>query len=397
MTDLVPVGPDSGNGRNQSGIETKPFTWMSMNSDEYVPIEETRRTADVRSPLIGEYDFPTILDEVLGRESATCEACQETVHHPDGGDLADGEPFVLRELVENIYTVENQVLLCATCANRPTAAWQANVRTKRAQERDYTPNWRDYLAHWVSDPTAISLFARRVVAGLLGVTALVTLAATVAGIAGSLTADVVTGWHWAITVVMAEGFIVGALTVHPWVVGTLVSIAYVVHAVERLRHDPRGYCARQHRPWLVLTLAGLTAGGSAFSLVGIATGVVPATMLARLLAAVVWMIGAAGVAWYIDLAVRHDLAIGIWYPNRGLWIIAGRIGLLPGLLALTAGVPFSGVVAPTATGILAAIPAAVAFAFAGLRLPYDSRTRDSILDLVPEWVLSALTIEHRRE
>ncbi|WP_423743932.1 hypothetical protein V5735_13120 (plasmid) [Haladaptatus sp. SPP-AMP-3] len=397
MTDFVPAGPDPDNGRDRPGIETNPFTRIPMNFDEYVPIEETRRTADIRSPLTGEYDFPTILDEVLGRESATCEACQETVHHPNGGDLADGEPFVLRELVENVYTVENQVLLCATCANRPTAAWQADVRTKRAQERDHTPSWSDYLAHWVSDPTAISLFARRVVAGLLGVTALVTLAATVTGIAGSLTADIVTGWHWTTTVVEAAGSIIGALVAHPWVVGSLVGLAYVVHAIERIRHDPRGYCTRQHRPWLVLTVAGVTAGVGALGLVSIAIGVVPSTLLVRLLAAVVWTIGAVGVAWYIDLAIRHDLAIGIWYPDRGPWIIAGRIGLLPGLLALTAGVPFSGIVAPTATGILAAVPAAVAFAFVGLRLPHDSRTRDAILDLLPEWILSVLTDEHRRE
>lgn len=62
-------------------------------------------------------------------------------------------------------------------------------------------------------------------------------------------------------------------------------------------------------------------------------------------------------------------------------------GLLPGLLAITVGVPFPDVVSPVTTGVLAAIPAGVALGFAGRRLPYDPRARDRILAVLPVWVL----------
>lgn len=349
---------------------------------------ETRRTADVRSPLTEEYDFPSLRDEVLGRESATCEACQETVYLPTGGDLGEGEPFVIWELVENIYTVENHVLLCDTCVKRPSDEWRADVRAKRARERDYAPTWADHLAHWVSDPTATSVFARRVVATLAGIVALVVLIAMAAGIAGSLLTDVATGEAWARTVITTAAAAGAALAAHPWVAGGIVGAAYTGHVIERVHYDPRGYVNREYRPWVRLTVGGLVAGVGALGLLGVAVGLVPAAPLTYPLATIVWAIGAAGVAWYIDLALRHDLGIGIWRPMRGPWMIAGRVGILPGLLAITVGVPFAGVFAATTTGVLAAIPAGVALVFAGRRLPYDTQTRDRILAILPDWLLA---------
>ncbi|SEP23174.1 hypothetical protein SAMN04487948_12431 [Halogranum amylolyticum] len=378
------------------GMRTKTARTICfhMDPDKYTPIKETRRTSDVRTPLTLEYDLPAVMEEVLGRESATCEACQQTVHHPTGGDLEGGEPFVIRDIVDNVYNVANRVLLCHSCANRPTDEWKADVCAKRVRERERSPSWRDYVAYWLSDPTATSLFARRIAGCLTG---LVVLVATLAGIVGALSATVATGWAWARTVAMATSTVISTIATHPWIVGSFVGIAYISHAVERVRYDPRGYCSRGHRPWALLILAGVTAGIGAFGLLFLAIGLLPATRLVQLVVAVVWLTGAASVAWYIDLAIRHDLAIGIWRPNRGLWIIAGRVGLLPGLVAIVAGVPFPSVLAPTTTGILAAIPAGVAFAFTGLRLPYDSRARDAVLDVIPEWILTALSDERRRD
>lgn len=372
-------------------------TCSHMDPDEYTPIRETRRMADVRTPLTLEYDLPAVMDEVLGRESATCEACQETVHHPVGGDLEDGEPFVIRDIVDNVYNIENRVLLCHSCANRPTDAWKADVCAKRVRERDHPPTWRDYVAYWLSDPTATSLFARRMAGCLVGLVVLLALVASVTGVVGALSDTVATGWAWARAVVTTASEVSSTFVSHPWIVGGLVGVGYTTHAVERIRYDPRGYCSREHRPWVVLLLVGVTAGIGALGLLSLSTGLLPATPLAQLFTAVVWLIGAAGVAWYVDLAIRHDLAIGIWRPARGWWMIAGRVGLLPGLLTIVAGIPFPSIVAPTTTGILAAIPAGVALAFVGLRLPYDSQTRDAVLNVLPEWMLTVLTDDRRRD
>lgn len=379
MTDLVVADTLTVDERNRSGNEEA----APMPRD----FEETRRTADIRSPLTRDYHLGEVMEQVLGRESATCEACQQTVDPNAGGGLEGSEPFVIGELVENVYTLENQVLLCETCANRPPDAWRADVRSKRARERDYSPTWTDHLGHWVSDPTATSVFARRVAAAVAGIVILVALVALAAGIVGSLIAGVPTGAAWARTVIMTVSVIGAALAAHPWLLGGLVGAAYTAHVIERVHYDPRGYRSRERPPWVVLTVAGVTAGVGAVGLLGVATGLVPATRLTAPLAAAVWAIGAAGVAWYIDLAIRHDLDVGIWRPARGPWMIAGRVGLLPGLLAITVGVPFADVFAATTTGALAAIPAAVALAFVGLRLPYDPRARDRILAMLPDRLL----------
>ncbi|WP_158056552.1 hypothetical protein [Halorussus halophilus] len=397
MTSVISTSTKPSDDPNQTRAKTVPSTNTAMDPEDYTPIEETRRTAVVWSPLTREYDLPAVIAEVLGRESATCEACQETVYLPAAGDLAEGDPFVLRELVENVYTVENQVLLCESCVNRPTAAWRADVCAKRVQEREHEPTRLEYLAYWVSDPTATSLFARRVAASIVGAVALVAAIVIVAGIVGSLTADANNGSHWAYTTVMTAGTIGVEFVARPWLVGGFVGVAYTAHAVERVHFDPRGYRTRTHHPWVPLTAAGVTAGIGALSLLGTTTGVGPTTPLTQLLAGTIWTIGAVGVAWYIDLAIRHDLAIGIWKPSRGPWMIAGRVGILPGLLALTFGVPFPGVFAPTTTGILAAIPAIVALTFTARRLPYDSNVRDAILDVFPQWLRSALTDDQHRK
>ncbi|MFC6732369.1 hypothetical protein [Haladaptatus sp. DYSN1] len=397
MTDSVSSGTVLNGEDIGMRTNTVHSTYPNMDPAEYTPIEETRRTADVRTHLTLEYDLPAVMGEVLGRESATCEACQQTVHHPEGGDLEGGEPFVLRKIVGNVYTVKNRVLLCHSCANRPTDEWKADVCSKRVREREHPPSWRDFVTYWLSDPTATSLFARRVAGSLIGLVVLIALLAAVAGIVGALSATVDAGWAWARTVVMTAGTVAIAFADHPWIVGGLFGIAYTAHGVERVRYDPRGYLPRNHEPWIPLIIAGVTSGVGSLGLLCLATGLLPATPLAQLFVAVVWLTGAAGVAWYIDLAIRHDLHIDIWRPDRGLWIIAGRVGLLPGLIAIVAGVPFPSVFALTTTGILAAIPAGVALAFTGLRLPYDPRARDAVLNVIPEWILTALTDDRHRD
>lgn len=378
MTDLVVA--DTLTGTRDDRCVNEGSTPMPRD------FEETRRTADIRSPLTNDYDFE-VLEEVLGRESATCEACQETVNPNVGGGLEGSDPPIFRELVENVCTLENQVLLCETCANRPADEWRADVRAKRARERDHEPTLAEHVAHWVSDPRATSVFARRVAVTVAGMVVLVALVATVAGIAGSLLADMATGAAWARTVITTAWAVGVALAAYPWIVGGLVGAAYTAHAIERVHYDPRGYITRERPPWVPLTVAGVLAGVGSLGLLSVATGLIPAPRLTYPLAAVVWAIGAAGVAWYIDLAIRHDFFRDIWRPARGPWMVAGRVGLLPGLLAITVGVPFPRVFPATTTGVLAAIPAGVALGFAGRRLPYDPQARDRILAMVPDRLL----------
>lgn len=364
--------------------------WTPVDADEYAAIEETGRSADRRLPLMPEPANPAaIMDEVLARESATCEACQETVDPGAGGDLEGERPFVIWKLVENVHTLENHVLLCVPCVNRPDHEWKADVRAKRTHERDFTPTRIDRLAHWLSDPTATSLFARRVTAALVGLLGLVVAVATAAAIGGPLVSDA-GPVAWATAVLTATTGIAGELRGYPWLVGSFVGLAYAAHAVERVRYDPRGSLPCHRAAWVRLTAAGGLAGGGALGLLGVTSHMVPATPMAILLVAAVWAIGAAGVAWYIDRALRHDLAVGIWTPARLPWLVAGRIGILPGLLAITFGVPFADNLAETTTGVLAAIPVGVALTFAGIRLPHDPFARDAILELLPARVLTAL-------
>lgn len=357
----------------------------------YCPVDETARSADLRSPLKREYSLSAVLYLVLGRESATCEACQSTVHVPVNGDLGEGKPFVIRDLVENVYTVENKVLLCASCVNRPSAEWRADVRAKRARERDRPPACRELLAYWLSDPTATSLFARRMAAGLVGLLATVTLLAVLAGVAGALSGDIASGGRWAGVVITTTASVGRTLLSQPWLVGGVIGLAYSAHHVERVRYDPRGYRRRERRPWITLGAAGGTAAVGTLCLFSLETGLLPASLPAATIAGAVWLLGAAGVAWYIDLAIRHDLAIGIWQPTRTPCVLTARLGLIPGLLAITVGLPRTGVFAGPVTGVLAAIPASVALVYVGRRLPADARARDRILDALPERLRVALT------
>lgn len=391
MTDVASpeLVADGGDWRPTSSCGGTIARWLCP--DGYCPVDETARSADLRSPLKREYSLSAVLYLVLGRESATCEACQSTVHVPVNGDLDEGNPFVIRDLVENVYTVENKVLLCVSCVNRPSAEWRADVRAKRAQERDRPPACRELLAYWLSDPTATSLFARRLVAGLVGLLATVTLLAVLAGIAGVLYGDIASGGRWAGVVLTATVSVGRVLVSEPWLVGGVIGLAYSVHHVERVRYDPRGYRRRERRPWVTLGAAGVTTAVGALCILGLETGLLPASRLAAAIAGAVWLLGAAGVAWYIDLAIRHDLAVGVWQPTRTPWVLTARLGFLPGLLAITVGVPYVGVFAGPVTGVLAAIPASVALAYVGGRLPADARARDRLLDALPERLRAALT------
>lgn len=391
MTDVASPEPiaDGGARRPTNSCGRTIAQWLCP--DGYCPVDETARSADLRSPLKREFSLSAVLYLVLGRESATCEVCQSTVHVPVNGDLDRGTPFVIRELVENVYTVENKVLLCVSCVNRPTAEWRADVRAKRAQERDRPPACRELLAYWFSDPTATSLFARRLAAGLVGLLATVTLLAVLAGIAGALYDDLASGSRWAGEVLTTTASVGRVVVSEPWLVGGVIGLAYTAHHVERVRYDPRGYRRRERRPWITLGAAGGTAVVGALCLLGLETGILPASLPVAAIAGAVWLFGAAGVAWFIDLAIRHDLAIGIWQPARTPWVLTGRLGLLPGLLALTVGVPRIGMFAGPVTGVLATIPASVALAYIGRRLPADARARDRILDALPEQLRAALT------
>lgn len=343
-------------------------------------IEETGRNADIRSPVRGEYNPLEVRALVFGRESAICEACQRVGKHPAGGDLEAGDPLLLRHLVPNVFTVENTVLICHSCANRPPEEWRAAVRQKRARERDWEPTLLDHGLHWLSDPRSRSLFARRTSALLAGSVAAILVVSLITAVVGFLLAGTATGLAWGDTIL--EGAITGAafLVGHPWPLGGLVALGYTAHARERLVYDPRGHQTRERRPWKLLLAGGITAGVGALGHLTVADmGLLP-----RLGAILIWGIGAAGVAAYIDLSIRRDRTVEIWYPNRGRWLFAGRLGLLPGLLAITVGLPFGELFTDAAAGLLAAIPAAVALAYNGARLPYDTQTRDRILALLPE-------------
>lgn len=365
--------------------------------DSYCPIEETSRSADARSPVNQGYDLGNVLHEVLGRESATCEACQETVRVAAGGDLTDGDPFVIRRLVENVYTVENTVLLCHTCSNRPQTEWQTAVRRKRARERDEYPHVHAYAQYWLHHPTARTLFGRRVVAGIGLAVGLVVSVATLAGTAGAFLVNSRTGWAIGQLVVTTAGQLVAGLAGSPWVVGALLSLGYTAHAIERGRHDPRGAHLRDRPQWIPLVIAGGSALVGAVSILATTVTLLPASTWLRSISGLVWLGGAGGVAWYIDLALRDDRHRGRWLPSRTPWLVAGRLGFLPGFLALTVGVPFAGMVSSYTSGILAVIPAAVALTYGGCRLPYDPSARDTILDALPERVRTALTDDQFRE
>ncbi|QLD89624.1 hypothetical protein HWV07_11530 [Natronomonas salina] len=317
MTDVASPEPiaDGGDLGPTSSCGRTVARWLCP--DGYCPIDETARSADIRSPLKREYSLSAVLYLVLGRESATCEACQSTVHVSINGDLGEGNPFVIRNLVENVYTVENKVLLCVSCVNRPTAEWRADVRAKRAQERDQPPTCRELLAYWLSDPTATSLFARRVAACLVGLLVTIVLFVVLAGVVGTLHGDIASGGRWASVVLTETASVWRALLSQPWLVGGVIGLAYTVHHVERGRYDPRGYRRRDQRPWITLAAAGATAAVGALCILGLETGLLPASLPVAIIAGAVWLLGAAGVAWFIDLAIRHDLAISSGSP-RGL-------------------------------------------------------------------------------
>lgn len=358
--------------------------------DGYCPVAETNRTTDTWSPVNRNYDLGNVLHEVLGRESATCEACQQRVGAAGGGDLRGREWFVIRRLVENVYTVENTVLLCDSCANRPTADWKAAVRSKRARARPQPPSLGAMCRYWLNHPTATTTFLRRVAAVCTGVLGLVLTSAALAGLIAAGLGNAAAFLPVAVGVLGRTSSIAGWMLDNPWLVGWLPIAGYAAHAIDRVEHDPRGARSWDRPPWISL------AGAGAIALVGsialLASSTVVSTVPWWLIVPFggLWLIGAVGVSWYIGRAIREDRHAGHWYPSRLPWLLAGRIAALPGGLALVAGVPFAEVLVDTTPALLTFLPGAVAVAYVGCRLPHDPRARDAILEALPERCLALL-------
>lgn len=358
--------------------------------DGYCPVAETNRRADTRSPVNCNYDLGNVLHEVLGRESATCEACQQRVGAAGGGDLRGREWFVIRRLVENVYTLENTVLLCDSCVGQPTVDWKAAVRSKRARARPKPPSLGAMYRYWLTHPTANTLFIRRA-AAVYG--AVLGLVLTIAGFAGLVAAGLDatnTFLTVAASVLKRTSIIAGWMLDNPWFLGAAMSAGYAAHVIERVRHDPRGARSWDRRPWILLAGTGAIALTGSSALLAASTPV--ATVPWRLTVPFVglWLVGAGGVSWYIDRAIRDDRHAGCWYPARLPWLLAGRLAFVPGGLALFAGVPFAEVLVDTTPALLTFLPGAVAVAYVGYRLPHDPRTRDAILEALPERCLALL-------
>lgn len=211
-----------------------------------------------------------------------------------------------------------------------------------------------------------------------------------AGIVGGLAGGSATGTAWSRTVLETVWTAGATLVASPWIGGGLVAVGYAAHAIERVRNDPRGYRPRARPPWIPLTVAGVLSGIGTVGVVGTTSGLLPASPVSLILVGLIWSIGAAGVAWYIDPALRHDLHDRIWNPDRRLWLIAARVGVIPGVLAVAVGVPFASLLPEPTAALFAAIPAGVALAYAGRRLPHDPDARDAILEALPAQVLGLL-------
>jgi hypothetical protein len=251
--------------------------------------------------------------------------------------------------------------------------------------------------YWFNHPTATTTFLRRVTAVFTGVLGLVLTSAVLAGLIAAGLGGATRVLPVAAGVLGRISSIAGGMLDNPWLVGGLLMAGYAAHAIERVEHDPRGARSWDRPPWISLGGAGAIALVGSISLLATSAVVSTAPWWLTVPFGGLWLVGAAGVSWYIGRAIREDRHAGHWYPSRLPWLLAGRVAALPGGLALVAGVPFAEVLVDTTPALLTFLPGAVAVAYIGCRLPHDPRARDAILEALPEQWLSLLDSTPDRE
>ncbi|SEP27190.1 hypothetical protein SAMN04487948_13019 [Halogranum amylolyticum] len=323
-----------------------------------------------------DYEMFESFQKALGRESSHCEACGNVV---DGNDIGD---FNILLLDDNVFTVENHVVLCRDCEERDD--WKEAVRKKRAAEQQSPTSLRgklrnlpDSIRDYVTDPTARFLFARRLgvlTVLLVGVLLLIPL---VAAVVGALFVSPDTGMQWfdqAITTITAVSNT--PLNTLAWIFTGLFGLIYFAHITERERNDPTGWAGEWNPPkWYALAVYSTIGLYGAVMLILVAFESAPVGR--RFGARIFWLVGSLGIAYQIKDALRLDLVRMVWKPRRELWEFPTRYGFVLALTAFAVGPPAS---LPTfTTPLLAALTPTVSTAYITVRLPHDRVFRDKCI------------------
>ena len=225
---------------------------------------------------------------------------------------------------------------------------------------------------------------RRFIAAVVTSTTLLILGALLAGTVGVLLVSPSSGLEWteaALTLCQRAGRIVLSL---PWIGLTTLGIGYLVHVFEQERAYERELFRDQRRRgdtpeisyarprWQFVAGFAIVGLFGALDWVLVRHDVFPSGMLFGAL--VLWLVGAAGVAYYLRYALREDRDVDGQPVNPAPWVFAARYALFVALAGGVATLLGTGAIFSPIMLDLAAITAPLVGLFYVLRRYAERRT-----------------------
>jgi hypothetical protein len=188
------------------------------------------------------------------------------------------------------------------------------------------------------------IFFRRLVIGIALITVLLAAGGLAIGLAGALFSSPQTGIEWTRSVFSFYYSTSRSLLTRVHLAIAILAVGYLAHVVERERAFRRERFRNRRRRGETPTISyarprwQFVAGFAVVGLFGaldwllVSNGVFPAGMLFG--AVVLWLVGAAGVAYYLRYALREDRDVDGQPVTPAPWVFAARSALFVGLIGI---------------------------------------------------------------
>jgi hypothetical protein len=219
-----------------------------------------------------------------------------------------------------------------------TASRELSLRYVTAVVRNLTEKTRLFVH------TGRLVVLRRLVVATVALACLLALGVLFAGMVGALFVSPEAGIEWGTATLSLYQGSWAALRANPEAALSVLAVGYLAHVVERERAYRRERFRNRRRRGETPTVSyarprwQFVTGFAVVGLVGavdwllVSNGVFPAGMLFG--AVVLWLVGSAGVAYYLRYALREDRDVDGQPVAPAPWVFATRSALFVGLIGI---------------------------------------------------------------